>query len=140
MNAVSQLEPESLRALFWRDEIPEAMHWLRREGFGEKVDHELLERFLWSDVNLDRACLDSLVGDGLLRRAAAGRYELTDAGRSHGAGLFADDFPDRFVASGPCGCWGPAPEAEPGTGACACGCCGPEPEAQSAHDCPRTIR
>ena len=37
---------ETLRALYWRDEILQVMFWLRGEGFGEQVDPHLLERFL----------------------------------------------------------------------------------------------
>lgn len=139
MNALSELKSESVRALFWRDEIPEAMYWLRNEGFGDKVDAELLDRFVWTDVKVEASCLDSLVAHGLLRRTPAGLYELTEAGLNHGARLFADDFAEFEVpAAGfsacACGCCGEEPEpeasAQPAYSACACGCCGTEPETE----------
>ena len=142
MNAVSELEPESLRALFWRDEISEAMWWLHHDGLAPKVDAELLDRFLWVDVRVDAERLDSLVDAGLLRRTSEGLYELTEAGAEHGGRLFMDDFPDIWTAapdSGACacGCCGGESERAPGAeavvSACACGCCGGEPERAPAE-------
>ncbi len=118
MNALAELKSESLQALFWGDEIPEAMYWLRTMGLGEKVDSELLDRFLWTDVKVDAQCLESLVARGLLRRTPAGLFELTEAGADHGARLFADDFPE-------------LDDAARAYSPCACGCCGTEPETAS---------
>ena len=140
MNALSELKSETLRDLFLRDEIPEAMYWLRNEGLGDRVDPELLDRFIWTDVKVDRQCLESLVAQGLLRRTRAGLYELTEAGLNHGARLFEDDFAEFQLATEAfsacaCGCCGAEPESEtdavaPTPSACACGCCSTQPESE----------
>lgn len=144
MNTVSEFESESLQALFWRDEIPEAMYWLCNEGLGENVDPELLDRFLWVDTEVDAQRLDSLVATGLLRRTPEGRYQLTEAGRSHGAALFADDFPETEAApldsACACGCCGEEPEGETAPLGCACGCCGGEREAETVPAPPLASR
>ena len=114
MQAVAELRSDALRELFWRDEIPEAIYWLEGEGHGPGVDTEVLQRVLPAEPAFGPQYLDRLVESGLLRRSATGRYELTGAGWSHGARLFADDF-DEFGKSA-------------ALGACACGCCGEEPE------------
>lgn len=144
MNALAELKSDTLRDLFLRDEIPEAMYWLRNEGIGEGVDPELLDRFIWTDVKVDRQCLESLVAHGLLRRTQAGRYELTEAGLDHGARLFEDDFAEFELATEAfsacaCGCCGAEPEPEseidgiaPTYSACACGCCSTEPESEGS--------
>lgn len=102
-----------LREAFWRDEVPKAIVWLQREGHGPGVDAEALKRVLPAEPPLGAESLDGLVDAGLLRRASDGSYELTDAGRTHGARLFADDF-EEF-------------ERPLQVGGCACGCCQDEP-------------
>ena len=117
MNRLAQVGSETLQAAFLRDEIPEAMVWLRKEGF-EGVDPELLDRYLWIDTKVDAERLDSLVDSGLLRRSSEGRYQLTEAGAEHGARVFAHNFAEMEKAPGPffceCGCCGEKPEPEEG--------------------------
>ena len=114
MNRLSRIKSKSLQAAFLRDEIPEAMVWLRKEGF-DTVEPKLLERYLWTDTEIDAERLDALVERGLLRRTSDGRYELTEAGSEHGARVFAHHFAEMDeLPSGPV--------------LCACGCCGEVPE------------
>jgi hypothetical protein len=127
----SQPRSEALRTLFWRDEIPEAMYWLEREGFGSKVDVELLERFLSGDEHLESYYLEGLVGAGLLRRRGP-FYELTKEGSLHGARLFADDFSE-FERAARTAC-GPASSGDGAMSACGCGCC-EEPETARVSAC-----
>ena len=98
---------ETLRALYWRDEILQVMFWLRGEGFGEQVDPHLLERFLGVDAAVGIQYLDRLVEEGLLKRAGD-RFELTEEGRTAGAQVFSDEFAELTKSShGECGadCW-----------------------------------
>jgi hypothetical protein len=117
MKKLAEIGPEALQRSFLRDEVSEAMVWLREEGY-DRVDAQLLNRYLWIDTDLDEDRLDALVGSGLLRRADGGRYELTEAGAQHGSRVFADHFED-------------IPEKVPAPVLCACGCCGDVPETDS---------
>ena len=138
MQAVAELRSETLRELFWRDEIPEAIYWLEGEGHGPGVDTEALERVLPAEPAFSPRHLDSLVEAGLLRRSASGRYELTEAGWSHGARLFADDFDafEKGISIGACACGCCEEEVEPerppsaAVSGCACGCCQDEPPSE----------
>jgi hypothetical protein len=85
---------EALRALYWRDEILQLMFWIKGEGFGDEVDPGLLERFLGVDALVGLTYLDRLVDEGLLRRSADLRYELTELGHDHGARVFTEEFAD----------------------------------------------
>lgn len=103
-------EPKSdaLRALFWRDEILQMMFWIQGEGFGDRVDTSLLERFLGVDADIGVKYLDRLVAEGLLVRHEDGTYELTPEGHEHGARVFADEFSELTKPGhGECGpdCW-----------------------------------
>ena len=99
---------DSLRALFWRDEILQVMFWIQGEGFGDHVSPDLLERFLGVQANFGIQYLDRLVDEGLLVRTDDSLYELTDQGRRHGVRVFADEFADLTKPGhGECGtdCW-----------------------------------
>jgi hypothetical protein len=99
---------EALRALFWRDEILQVMFWLHGEGFGEQISPELVERFLGVEAENAVGYLDRLVEEDLLIRTEGGLYVLTEAGRQHGARVFADEFADLTKPGhGECGaeCW-----------------------------------
>lgn len=103
-------EPKSdaLRALYWRDEILQLMFWIQGEGFGDRIDPSLLERFLGVDARVGLSYLDRLVAEGLLCWDAEGRYMLTEDGHRHGARVFADEFADLTQPGhGECGadCW-----------------------------------
>jgi hypothetical protein len=103
-------EPKSdaLRALYWRDEILQLMFWIKGEGFGDRIDPGLLERFLGVDAQVGMQYLDRLVTEDLLYRDSEGLYQLTDAGHRHGAQVFADEFANLTQPGhGECGadCW-----------------------------------
>ena len=107
----------ALDNLFWRDEILEAMYWMRGEGLAWHVDAAELARFLVSDVDLIQAHLDRLVASGDLV-CEHGGYRLTEQGRREGAVRFHDAFADLTrPAHGECapGCWchDPAHPGEP---------------------------
>lgn len=98
---------EALRALFWRDEILQVMFWLKGEGFGDRVDAQLLERFLGVDAAVGIKYLDRLVDEGLLS-VRGGFYELTEEGQRLGARVFAEEFSELTRPThGECGpdCW-----------------------------------
>lgn len=104
------LQPKSdeMRALYWRDEILQVMFWLQGEGFGQRIDPRLLERFLGVDSEIGISYLDRMVQEGFLRRTADARYELTSRGHSEGARIFGEEFADLTKPShGECGpdCW-----------------------------------
>lgn len=108
MEQLHQPKSDTLRALYWRDEILQLMFWLQGEGFGDRVDPSLLERFLGVEAAVGIRYLDRLVGDDLLARDADGHYGLTDDGHRLGARVFADEFADLTKpAHGECGpdCW-----------------------------------
>jgi len=99
---------DSLRALFWRDEILQVMFWIQGEGLGETVDANLLERFLGVEAEIGERYLEKLSDEGLLERAGGGSYVLTETGRDHGARVFAAEFADLTQPGhGECGadCW-----------------------------------
>jgi hypothetical protein len=107
MEQLRQPKSEALRALYWRDEILQMMFWIQGEGFGDRVDPALLERFLGVDAAVGLKYLDRLVDEGLLR-TEGGLYEMTEEGRSYGAKVFAEEFSDLTRPShGECGpdCW-----------------------------------
>jgi hypothetical protein len=103
-------EPKSdaLRALYWRDEILQLIFWLRGEGFDDRLDPRLLERFLGVDASAGRRHLDRLVDDGLLSCDEQGRYRLTEEGHRHSDRIFANQAVDGAQPDhGECGvgCW-----------------------------------
>lgn len=94
MERLPEPKSETLRALYWRDEILQLMFWIRGEGFGEQVDPGLLERFLGVDAPVGLDYLGRLVDEGLLRRTPDLRYELTERGHALGSRVFAHEFAD----------------------------------------------
>lgn len=111
MEKLHEPKSDSLRALFWRDEILQVMFWIQGEkfpGVGEAVDPELLERFLGVDSAIGVQYLDRLVEEDLLQRTADGLYGFTEEGRRHGAKVFGQEFADLTrPGHGECGadCW-----------------------------------
>jgi hypothetical protein len=103
-----QPKSEALRAMFWRDEILQVMFWIKGEGFGDRVDPLLLERFLGVEAHIGVQYLDRLVDEGLLMDDGDGLYALTAEGHHLGARVFADEFSDLTrPGHGECGsdCW-----------------------------------
>lgn len=100
---------ESLRALFWREEILQVMYWIEGEGFATDIGPADLERFLGLESNNALGYLQQMVKDGYLEgKFQIDRFSLTDLGRSDGARAFADEFAELTKPShGECGvdCW-----------------------------------
>jgi hypothetical protein len=117
MERLPEPKSEALRAMYWRDEILQLMFWIKGEGFGDEVDPGLLERFLGVDALVGLSYLDRLVDEGLLRRSADLRYELTTQGHEHGARVFSEEFaemtkPGHGECSASCWCRQSPDEAE----------------------------
>ncbi|MBA2441446.1 MAG: hypothetical protein H0V53_03440 [Rubrobacter sp.] len=78
-------------ALRCRDDILQAMFWMRGEGFGEDADTASLTSFLALDESLLREQLDILVEEGYLKESG-GRFRLSGLGAKEGGRRFADEF------------------------------------------------
>lgn len=106
----------ALEALFWRDEILQALYWLHGEGLADVVDAARLAELLVADRAVIDAQLDRLVAAGYLRIVGGGpSYRLTDLGRLEGGRSFRDEFEGLTrQAHGECGsdCWCNDPERE----------------------------
>lgn len=99
----------ALRSVYWREEIIELVLWLRGEGFDERLDSDMLCRFLELDGDRSAAAahLDRLTAHGYLQRLADGRYGLTAAGEDEGDRVIATARTVPKPARGGCGpdCW-----------------------------------
>jgi len=98
---------DELEVLRVRDEVLQAMYWMRSEGIGDAPSAEELGRFLAVPPATLRAFLDRFVADGLLERRREG-YGLTAQGEEAGKRTFADEMADLTGAShGECDadCW-----------------------------------
>ncbi|MDX1659597.1 MAG: hypothetical protein R3343_12310 [Nitriliruptorales bacterium] len=105
---VPQPKSESLRKLYWRDEILQVLFWMEGEGFGDQADLKTLERFLGVEAEVIDRYLDVLVDEGYLDRIDTGEVALSDRGREDGGRIFAEEFADLTrPAHGECGpeCW-----------------------------------
>ena len=80
-----------LEALRIRDEVLQAMYWMRSEGLAEAPPASELARFLAVPVETLVPYLDRFVSDGYLVRIE-GRYSLTGDGTAIGKRTFADEF------------------------------------------------
>jgi hypothetical protein len=100
----------ALQALYWRDEILQAMYWLQGEGLAEAVDSARLAELLVADEPLIASELDRLAEGGYLEvlSGPSPRYRLSEIGRLEGGRSFRDEF-DGLTrqAHGECGadCW-----------------------------------
>lgn len=99
----------TLEPLLVRDEILQAMFWLRGEGLADRVTPELLASVLVCEASDLNAGLDHLVLDGYLERIVGERaLRLTELGVREGGRRFRDEF-DGLTrqAHGECGpaCW-----------------------------------
>ncbi|MBA2487848.1 MAG: hypothetical protein H0V36_00810 [Chloroflexi bacterium] len=91
-----------LAALRCRDDILQAMFWLRGEGFANEGDEESLARFLGVDAALVRDQLAVLTRDGFLEQVDD-RFLLSEVGVQEGGRRFADEFADlQLTAHGEC--------------------------------------
>jgi hypothetical protein len=123
----------ALDELFWRDEILQALFWMRGEGLAESATPSDLARFLVADEAAIGEALLHLEADGYLERAGereSGRlgesiishspplplsYRLTPLGLQEGGRRFRDEFAgltqQAHIECGP-GCWCHDPERE----------------------------
>ena len=83
-------ELESLRI---RDEVLQAMYWMRSEGLAEEPSGAELARFLAVPAQTLGAYLDRFVADGYLEPTSAG-FRLTPIGQETGKRSFAEEFAD----------------------------------------------
>jgi len=116
---------DPVSALRCRDDILQAMYWMRGEGFGEEADVASLVSFLALDENLLCEQVDILVEEGYLE--GSGRhYRLSELGAKEGGRRFADEFSDlQQTAHGECGPGCPHCEGIPRD---ACVHCAPDEE------------
>ena len=82
-----------LDALRIRDEVLQAMYWMRSEGIDEAPATSVLARFLAVPAETLEPYLERFVRDGYLERAAEG-FRLTDSGVETGKHTFAEEFAD----------------------------------------------
>ncbi len=76
-----------------RDEVLQAMYWLRAEGLDDAPRAETLARFLAVPAPTLTAYLERFVADGHLEPAGSG-YRLTASGEDAGKRTFAEEFAD----------------------------------------------
>ncbi len=94
---------DPMAALRCRDDILQAMYWMRGEGFGEEADGQMLRSFLVVDEGLLREQLEILTEEGYLEESG-GRYRLSELGVKEGGRRFADEFAGlQSTAHGDCG-------------------------------------
>jgi DNA-binding transcriptional MerR regulator len=110
---------EALEALFWRDEILQALFWLQGEGLAETADARELAGFLARDEEQVAQALVCLAHEGDLE-CADGKYRLSERGRQEGGRRFQEEF---------------AELTRPGHGECAPGCSCHDP-AHAGEPCP----
>ncbi len=95
---------DPMAALRCRDDVLQAMYWMRGEGFGEETDVRTLRSFLVVDEALLREQVGILAEDGYLLEESAGRYRLSELGVKEGGRRFADEFSGlQSTAHGDCG-------------------------------------
>lgn len=94
---------DPVAALRCRDDILQAMYWMRGEGFGEETDAATLASFLSVDKELLKEQLGILSEEGYLEEVG-GRYRLSELGSKEGGRRFADEFSGlQSTAHGDCG-------------------------------------
>ena len=103
-----------LEVLRVRDEVLQAMYWMRAEGLAEEPSARYLSSFLAVPAATLRAYLDRFVVEGYLAQSNGG-YMLTETGSEAGKRSFADVFADLTKPThGDCdeNCWcNSSPEA-----------------------------
>lgn len=86
-----------------RDEILQAMFWMRGENLHAQADASILARFLAVERPLLEEQLAALDRSGHVRRRNGG-YVLTELGQQEGGRRFADEFSGlQSTAHGDCG-------------------------------------
>lgn len=84
---------DELEVLRVRDEVLQAMYWMRSEGIDEAPPVAELARFLAVSEATLQPFLERFVSDGLLEPAGLG-IRLTARGEHDGKRAFADEFAD----------------------------------------------
>jgi hypothetical protein len=84
---------DELEALRLRDEVLQAMYWMRSEGLADAPPAAELARFLAVPADVLGPYLQRFVEDGWLDGAAGG-FRLTAEGEQLGKRSFADEFAD----------------------------------------------
>ena len=82
-----------LDALRIRDEVLQAMYWMRSEGIDDSPSAEVLARFLAVPAGTLAPYLERFSRDGYLEPAGAG-YRMTPRGEENGKQTFAEEFAD----------------------------------------------
>jgi hypothetical protein len=82
---------DELDALKIRDEVLQAMYWMRSEGLAETPAAAELARFLAVPAETLEVYLERFAADGYLEAAGSG-YRLTGLGEDAGKRSFADEF------------------------------------------------
>ena len=98
---------DELEVLRIRDEVLQAMYWMRSEDLDETPTGRSLARFLAVPADTLTPYLERFVSDGYLEAVSSG-YRLTDRGLETGRRTFADEFADLTrPAHGQCDddCW-----------------------------------
>jgi len=100
----------ALEALFWRDEILQALYWLQGERLDDAMNADRLAQLLVADLAIITTELGRLAEGGYLDVVPGSppRYRLTEIGRIEGARSFQDEFAGLTrQAHGECGpgCW-----------------------------------
>jgi len=84
---------DELEVLRVRDELLQAMYWMRSEGISETPTAEELSRFLAVPTSTLRVYLDRFVEDELLMCVGT-MYHLSPTGEETGKRTFADEMAD----------------------------------------------
>ncbi len=85
---------DELEALRVRDEVLQAMYWMRAEGLAEAPGAAELARFLAVPPATLGPYLERFTEDGYLARPDGDGYRLTASGEDAGKRTFADEFAD----------------------------------------------
>jgi hypothetical protein len=84
---------DELEVLRTRDEVLQAMYWMRAEGLAEAPTAAELARFLAVPAGTLSAYLDRFAADGLLESTGEG-FRLSAQGVEAGKRTFAEEFAD----------------------------------------------
>ncbi len=98
---------DELDALQMRDEVLQAMYWMRSEGLADRPTGRELARFLAVEEATLGPYLARFVADGWLEAVGDG-YALSERGAEAGKRTFAEEFADMTGAThGECdeSCW-----------------------------------
>jgi hypothetical protein len=98
---------DELEVLRVREEVLQAMYWMRSEGIAEAPTAAELARFLAVPSDTLEPYLERFAAEGHLERLGGG-YALTKAGAEAGKHMFAEEFADLTRPShGECDedCW-----------------------------------